>query len=104
MHGPPQKGRVRQCLPRPESNTPRPKHRRAFAPNWNALRGWHYLPLPARLLNTLVCDSTGLWALVCTPGFGGTLLFLRETYLNPWLRPERLRALRARPPQLRLMI
>jgi hypothetical protein len=76
----------------------------AFSLNWNALRGWHYLLLLARLLNTLACYSTGLWDLVCTRGFRGALLFLRETYLNPWLSAERLRALRARPPQLRLII
>lgn len=76
----------------------------AFSLNWNALRGWHYLLLLGRLLNTLACYSTGLWDLVCTRGFRGTLLFLRETYLNPWLSPERLRALCARKAQLRLMI
>ncbi len=52
----------------------------------------------------MACYSTGLWDLVCTRGFRATLLFLRETYLNPWLRPERLRALCARKAQLRLMI
>ncbi len=76
----------------------------AFSLNWKALRGWHYLLLLGRLLNTLACYSTGLWDLVRTRGFRGALLFLRETYLNPWLSIERLRALPARPCQLRLMI
>ena len=69
------------------------------------LRGWHYLLLLlAKLLNTLACYSTGLCALVSARGFRGTLLFLRETHLNPWLRPDRLRALRTRTPQLRLIL
>ena len=55
----------------------------AFSLNWNAMRGWHYLMLLARLCNTLACYSTGLWDLVCVRGFRGSLLFLRETYLNP---------------------
>ena len=76
----------------------------AFSLDWNALRGWYYLLLLAKLLNTLACYSTGLYALVSVRGFRGTLLFLRETYLNPWLRPDRLRALRTRTPQLRLIL
>ena len=76
----------------------------AFSLDWKALRGWHYLLLLGRLLNTLACYSTGLWDLVRTRGFRGTLLFLRETYLNPWLSPERLRALCAHKPQLRLIL
>ena len=68
------------------------------------MRGWHYLMLLARLCNTLACYSTGLWNLVCVRGFRGTRLFLRETYLNPWLSAERLKTLRHRPRQLRLMI
>lgn len=76
----------------------------AFSLNWNAMRCWHYLMLLACLLNTLACYSVGLWTVVRTRGFHGTVLFLRETYLSPWLVPERLRALRTRPPQLRLII
>ena len=68
------------------------------------MRGWHYLMLLARLCKTLACYSTGLWNLVCVRGFRGTRLFLRETYLNPWLSAERLKTLRHRPRQLRLMI
>lgn len=75
-----------------------------FSLNWNAMRGWHYLMMLACLLNTLACYSVGLWSLVRTRGFHGTLLFLRETYLSPWLAPERLHALRARSPQLRLIL
>ena len=59
--------------------------------------------LLGRLLNTLGCSSTRLWDVVCTCGFRGALLFLGETYLNPWLNAECLRALPTRPSQLRLM-
>ena len=76
---------------------------RAFSLNCSALRGWHYRLLQGRLRNTLACYSTGLWDLVCTRGFRGALLFLREPYLDPWRRTERLRALRVRPSQLRWM-
>ena len=53
-----------------------------------------------------IASGAGSWrrALVSARGFCGTLLFLRETYLNPWLRPDRLRALRTRTPQLRLIL
>ena len=81
---------------------PRPLEEQAWHTlNWNALRGWHDLMPLARPCNTLACYSTGLWNLVCVRG---TLLFLRETDLNPWLSAGRLRALRERPRQLRLMI
>ena len=48
--------------------------------------------------------GVGLWHLVRTRGFHGTVLFLRETYLSPWLDTDRLRALRSRPAQLRLIL
>lgn len=68
------------------------------------MRCSHYLMLIACLLNTLACYAIGLWDSVRRRGFHGTLLFLRETYLSPWLATDRLRALRARTPQLRLVI
>ena len=39
----------------------------------------------ARLLSTLASCATALWDLVCTRGFCGALLLLRETSLNRWL-------------------
>jgi hypothetical protein len=75
----------------------------AFSWNWNAMRNWHCLMLIACLLNTLACYSVALWDLVCARGFAGTIRFLRESYLNPWLDLARLRLLRTRPAQLRLI-
>jgi hypothetical protein len=75
-----------------------------FSWDWNAMRCWHYLMLLACLLNTLACYAVGLWPLVCQRGFRGALLFLRETYLGPWLAPEHLRTLCHRSPQLRLIL
>lgn len=60
----------------------------AFSWDWNARRCWHYLMLLGWLLNTLACDSVGLWASVRTRGFRRTVPFLRETDLGPWLAPE----------------
>jgi len=76
----------------------------AFSWNGSAMRCWHYLMLLACLLNTLACYSTALWESVRKRGLRGTILFLRETYLGPWLNPERLRALRSQPAQLRLVL
>lgn len=76
----------------------------AFSWNWNAMRAWHYLRLIGRLLNTLACYSIHLWNWVQQRGFQGTIRFLRETYTGPWLDSDRLRALRAKPAQLRLIL
>lgn len=74
----------------------------AFSYDWNAMRGWHYLMQIGELLNTLTCYSEDIWKWVCACGFRGTIAFLRESFTSPWLDHERLRALTARPPQLRL--
>ncbi len=68
------------------------------------MRGWHYLMRLACLLNTLACYSVALWDSVRIRGSSGTIVFLRETYLGPWLAPERLRRLCAGPSQLRLIL
>jgi len=53
-----------------------------FAPDWNAMRGYHYLMHMAHLLNTLARFSRHLAA--------------------PWLDPEQLRDRLNRPFQLQL--
>lgn len=76
----------------------------AFSWHWNAMRAWHYMMQIARLLNILACYSIHLWPCVQQRGFQGTLRFLRESYTGPWLDHQRLRALTAKPPQLRLIL
>jgi len=77
----------------------------AFAKDWNAMRGYHYLMRIAHLLNTLARFSTALAPLFKKMGIQAFIRFLRTTYTGPWLdnaadieqrmrQPFRLRFLR----------
>ncbi len=76
----------------------------AFSYNWNALKGWHALMRLAHLLNILTLHTVALWDTVQTLGMRGTMRFLWETLAGNWLDLSRLRALRNKPAQLRLVI
>jgi len=78
----------------------------AFAKDWNAMRGYHYLMRLAHLLNTLVRFSSTLAPLVRQWGVRPFIEFLRTTLSGPWLEQigldEIARRLRS-PFQLRLI-
>ncbi len=76
----------------------------AFSYDWNAMKGWHALMRLAHLLNTLALHTVALWDTVQALGMRGALRFLWETLAGNWLDLSRLRALRNKPAQLRLVI
>jgi len=57
----------------------------AFAKDWNAMRGYHYLTRIAHLLNTLARFSTALAPLFKKMGIQAFIRFVRTTYMGPWL-------------------
>ncbi len=75
-----------------------------YSRNWNAMRGWHALFALGQLLNTLSLHVTGLFAIYQRFGLQGTIRFLRQTMMGPWLDRKRLMEIRHRPPQLRLIL
>jgi hypothetical protein len=75
-----------------------------FSYNWNALKGWHALMRLAHLINILTLHTVALWDTVQTLGMRGTLRFLWQTFTGNWLDLSRLRRLRDKPAQLRLII
>ncbi len=75
-----------------------------FSHDWNALKGWHALMRLAHLLNVLTLHTVALWDTVQTLGMRGTIRFLWQTVTGNWLDLSRLRALRNKPAQLRLVI
>ena len=74
----------------------------AFALNWNAMKGYHYLMRMAHLFNTLARFARHLKALYAELGVRGTIAFIRQSCAAPWLDPERVRALLSQPFQLQL--
>ncbi len=74
-----------------------------FAYDFNAMKGYHYLLHLGHLFNILARFSQRLQEPMSTYGVRGFFEFLRETVAGPWLVPEALRALFARPFQLRLI-
>jgi hypothetical protein len=78
----------------------------AFAKDWNAMRGYHYLMRLAHLLNTLVRFSSTLAPLVRQCGVRPFIEFLRTTLSGPWLDHSGLDEIARRmrsPFQLRLI-
>ena len=73
----------------------------AFALNWNAMKGYHYLMRMAHLFNTLARFSQHLKGLYAKYGVRGAIAFIRESCAAPWLDPERIKALLSRPFQLK---
>jgi hypothetical protein len=72
----------------------------AFALDWNAMKGYHYLMRMAHLFNTLVRFARHLKVLYAELGVRGTIAFIRQSCAAPWLDPARIRALLSQPFQL----
>lgn len=73
-----------------------------FSHNWNAMRGYHFLMRLGHLINILAQRTEYLAGLVRHRGVQGTIRFLLETCIGPWLDAERIRALQGSFCQLRL--
>ncbi len=73
-----------------------------FSQNWNAMRGYHFLMRLGHLINILAQKTEYLAGLVRRRGAQGTIRFLLETCIGPWLDAERIRALLGLSCQLRL--
>jgi len=56
----------------------------AFAKDWNAMRGYHYLMRIAHLLNTLARYTSVLAPLFKQKGVRAFIRFIRSTYTGPW--------------------
>ncbi len=56
----------------------------AFAKDWNAMRGYHYLMRIAHLLNTLARYASVLALIFKQKGIRAFIRFIRSTYSGPW--------------------
>ena len=74
----------------------------AFALDFNALRGYHYLMRMAHLFNTLARFATHMQRFYRALGVRPTLAFIRQSCAAPWLDPTRIRALLDKPLRLQL--
>jgi hypothetical protein len=74
----------------------------AFALDWNAMKGYHYLMRMAHLFNTLARFARHLKAFYAELGVRGTIAFIRQSCAAPWLDPERMSTLLSQPFQLQL--
>jgi hypothetical protein len=75
----------------------------AFAKQWNAMKGYHYLMRLAHLLNTLARFSKELAELFSTFGVQAAIGFIRNTLTGPWLDPKEIAQRLGRPFRLRLL-
>ena len=75
----------------------------AFAKNWNAMKGYHYLMRLAHLINTLARFSSELAGLFKQYGVRGAISFIRETLTGPWLDPQEVERQLKKPFRLRLV-
>jgi hypothetical protein len=75
----------------------------AFAKQWNAMKGYHYLMRLAHLINTLARFSKELAELFATLGVQAAIGFIRNTLCGPWLDPLQIGQRLARPFRLRLL-
>jgi hypothetical protein len=75
----------------------------AFAKQWNAMKGYHYLMRLAHLFNTLARFSKELAGLFSTLGVRAAIGFIRNTLTGPWLDPQDIEQRLARPFRLRLL-
>jgi len=73
----------------------------AFAKEWNAMRGYHYLMRLAHFLNTLARYASTLAAQFRDLGVRGFIRFVRETYSGPWLNANEVTLRMQRAFQLR---
>jgi hypothetical protein len=76
----------------------------AFALDFNALRGYHYLMRLAHLFNTLARFAAHMQCFYRTLGVRPTLDFIRQSCAGPWLDPTRIRSLLAKPLRLHLQL
>ncbi|MEE4239574.1 MAG: hypothetical protein V2I51_22880, partial [Anderseniella sp.] len=75
----------------------------AFAKNWNAMKGYHYLMRLAHLINTLARFSKQLAGLFATLGVQAAIGFIRNTLTGPWLDAQQVEQRLSRPFRLRLL-
>ena len=75
----------------------------AFAKQWNAMKGYHYLMRLAHLLNTLARFSKELAELFSELGVQAAIGFIRNTLTGPWLDPEQIAQRMRRPFRLPLL-
>jgi len=74
----------------------------AFALDWNAMKGYHYLMRMAHLFNTLARFAHHLKTLYATLGVRGAIAFIRQSCAAPWLDPVHINILLRQPLQLQL--
>ena len=72
----------------------------AFALDWNAMKGYHYLMRMAHLFNTLARFAHHLKTLYATLGVRGAIAFIRQSCAAPWLDPVHINILLRQPLQL----
>jgi hypothetical protein len=75
----------------------------AFAKQWNAMKGYHYLMRLAHLLNTLARFSKELAGLFSALGVQAAIGFIRNTLTGPWLDAKEIEQRLGRPFRLRLV-
>ncbi len=75
----------------------------AFAKNWNAMKGYHYLMRLGHLINTLARYSKHLSGLFAKFGVRPTLEFIRNTLTGPWLDWQEITQQLSKPFRLRLV-
>ncbi len=75
----------------------------AFAKNWKAMKGYHYLMRLAHLFNTLARFSKQLVGLFSELGVRAAIGFIRNTLTGPWLYPQDIAQRLTRPFRLRLL-
>ncbi len=78
-------------------------YEQAFAKNWNAMKGYHYLMRLAHLFNTLARFSKELAGLFAELGVRAAIGFIRNTLTGPWLDPREVEQRLNRPFRLRLV-
>ncbi|MCP3871213.1 MAG: DDE transposase family protein, partial [Gammaproteobacteria bacterium] len=69
----------------------------AFAKQWNAMKGYHYLMRLAHLFNTLARFSKQLAGLFAELGVRAAIGFIRNTLTGPWLDPQEVEQRLSRP-------
>ena len=74
----------------------------AFAKQWNAMKGYHFLMRLAHLINTLARFSKELAGLFAQLGVQAAIGLIRNTLTGPWLDPVEIEQRLSRPFRLRL--
>ncbi|MCK5192099.1 MAG: hypothetical protein KAR12_18835, partial [Methylococcales bacterium] len=75
----------------------------AFAKNFNAMKGYHYLMRLAHLITTLARFSKHLTQLFRELGVQATIEFIRNTLTGPWLDYQTTAQRLSKPFRLRLV-